>query len=136
MKLLLLVEDNESDEKLAVRALRKSGLEHDIAIVRDGAEALRYLFAAVTVLPCVVLLDLQLPRIDGLDVLRQIRAHETTRFLPVVILTASTRREDIAAAYAAGANAFVRKSLDFAPFVEAMKAIGMFWLHVNEQPNY
>ena len=140
-KLLLLVEDNATDEKLAVRALTKSGVMHSVVVARDGAEALDYLFGTGThagrdprVLPAVMLLDLQLPRIDGLEVLRKVRASEATRDLPVVILTASARDEDIARGYELGANAYVRKSVEFAAFSEAIKTIAMFWLGLNELP--
>jgi two-component system response regulator len=141
-KLLLLVEDNESDEKLAVRALTRSGIPHSVVVARDGAKALDYLFATGShagrdrsVLPVVVLLDLQMPRIDGLEVLRRIRANDDTRCLPVVILTASRRSEDIARGYLLGANAYVRKSVEFPEFAEAMKAIAVFWLQLNELPS-
>jgi two-component system, response regulator len=140
-KVLLLVEDNATDEKLAVRALMKSGVAPSVVIARDGAEALDYLFATGihagrdrSVLPALVLLDLQLPRIDGLEVLRRIRANDGTRCLPVVILTASRRSEDIARGYSFGANAYVRKSVEFAEFAEAMRTIGVFWLQMNELP--
>jgi two-component system response regulator len=140
-KLVLLVEDNATDEKLAVRALARSGVAHSLVIVRDGAEALDYLFATGThaqrdnaLVPAVVLLDLQLPRIDGLEVLRRIRADHRTKHLPVVVLTASRRVEDIEKCYALGGNAFVRKSVEFQDFLEAMKTIALFWLSLNEAP--
>jgi two-component system response regulator len=140
-KIVLLVEDNATDEKLAVRALVRSGVAHGIVVVRDGAEALDYLFATgthaerdKTDLPAVILLDLQLPRIDGLEVLRRIRADNRTKHLPVVVLTASKRVEDIAKSYALGGNAFVRKSVEFQEFLEAMKTIAAFWLVLNEPP--
>jgi two-component system response regulator len=139
--ILLLVEDNPTDEKLTIRAFKKSGLANDIVVVRDGAEALDYLFATgaysgrdPTMLPAVVLLDLKLPRIDGLEVLRRIRANELTRCLPVVILTASKESEDIARGYSLGANAYVRKPVDFVEFVEAAKTLGLFWLLLNQAP--
>jgi two-component system response regulator len=138
-KALLLVEDNPTDEKLTIRAFRKSGTANEIVVVRDGAEALDYLFATGQyenrdpgVLPAVVLLDLKLPRIDGLEVLRRIRAHEPTRCLPVVILTASREHDDIARGYSLGANAYVRKPVDFGEFAEAAKTLGLFWLLLNE----
>jgi two-component system response regulator len=140
-KVLLLVEDNPSDEKLTLRAFKKSGVSNDIVVVRDGAEALDYLFGTgkfdgrdTTALPAVVLLDLKLPRIDGLEVLRRVRADERTKCLPVVILTASKEHEDIARGYSLGANAYVRKPVDFAEFAEAAKTVGLFWLLLNEPP--
>ncbi len=138
-KIILLVEDNPSDEKLTVRAFKKSGVANEIVIVRDGAEALDYLFATgshagrdVTELPSIVLLDLKLHRIQGLEVLRRIRADERTKLLPVVILTSSNEDEDIARSYSLGANAYVRKPLEFSAFVEAARTLGLFWLLLNE----
>jgi two-component system response regulator len=140
-KVLLLVEDNPSDEKLTLRAFKNSGVTNEIVVVRDGAETLDYLFGTgkfegrVTAdLPAVMLLDLKLPRIDGLEVLRRVRADERTRCLPVVILTASKEHEDIARGYSLGANAYVRKPVDFAEFAEAAKTVGLFWLLLNEPP--
>jgi two-component system, response regulator len=140
-KMLLLVEDNPTDEKLTIRAFKKSGVSNDIVVVRDGAEALDYLFATgkyqgrdLGVLPAVVLLDLKLPRIDGLEVLARIRADDRTRCLPVVILTASKEHEDLVRGYSLGANAYVRKPVDFAEFAEAAKTLGLFWLLLNEPP--
>jgi two-component system response regulator len=141
IKVLLLVEDNPSDEKLTVRAFQKSGVRNEIVVVRDGAEALDYLFATGTykgrdasILPAVVLLDLKLPKIDGLEVLRRVRENERTKCVPVVILTASKEHEDIASGYSLGANAYVRKPVDFAEFAEAAKTLGLFWLLLNEPP--
>jgi two-component system response regulator len=137
-KTVLLVEDNETDEKLTLRAFKKSGVANEIFVVRDGAEALDYLFAAGPYenrdagLPAVVMLDLKLPRIDGLEVLRQIRADGRTKLLPVVILTASKESEDLVRGYALGANAYVRKPVDFGEFAEAVKTLGLFWLRLNE----
>ena len=140
-KALLLVEDNPTDEKLTVRAFKKSGVANEVVVVRDGAEALDYLFAMgkyaardPSVLPAVVMLDLKLPRIDGLEVLRRIRANERTQCLPVVILTASKEHEDIARGYSLGANPYVRKPVDFSVFAEAAKTLGLFWLLLNELP--
>ena len=140
-KKLLLVEDNESDEKLTIRAFRKSNLENEIAVARDGEEALDYLFGtgkyasvAGAELPAVVLLDLKLPRIDGLEVLRRIRADERTRLVPVIILTSSKEDEDRSQGYSLGANAYVRKPVSFSEFTEAMRTLGMFWLVMNEPP--
>jgi two-component system, response regulator len=140
-KVLLLVEDNPTDEKLTVRAFKKSGVTNDIVVVRDGAEALDFLFATgkyerrpTAALPAVVLLDLKLPRIDGLEVLRRIRADDRTKRLPVVILTASKEHEDIVRGYSLGANAYGRKPVDFVEFAEAAKTLGLFWLLLNEPP--
>jgi CheY-like chemotaxis protein len=140
-KVILLVEDNESDEKLTIRAFKKSSVSNQIEVVRDGAEALEYLFGTgrhagrdTSVLPTVALLDLKLPRVDGLEVLRQIRASDRTKFLPVVVLTASREDEDLVRSYSLGANAYVRKPVDFAEFAEAARVLGLFWLLLNEAP--
>lgn len=139
-KTILLVEDNPTDEKLTLRGFQKSGLANEIVVVRDGAEALDYLFctgvhaAREHSLPSLILLDLKLPRIDGLEVLRRIRADERTKVLPVVVLTGSREEEDVARSYALGANAYVRKPVEFADFVQAAKALGLFWLLLNEPP--
>ncbi|MEJ7597585.1 MAG: response regulator [Kofleriaceae bacterium] len=138
-KIILLVEDNPSDEKLTLRAFKKSGVANEITVVRDGAEALDYVFGTgthagrdITQLPSIVLLDLKLPRVEGLEVLRRIRADERTKLLPVVILTSSKEEEDIARSYSLGANAYVRKPVEFSEFVEAAKTLGLFWLLLNE----
>src|ERR1043165_2995393 len=137
-KLILLVEDNASDEKLALLAFKRSGVPCEIAVARDGADALDYLFVTgkyqdrdVTARPVVVLLDLKLPRISGLDVLRQIRAKPETRLLPVVVLTAPREDEDLTRAYSLGANAYLRKPVDFVEFSEAAKTLAAFWLQFN-----
>lgn len=141
MKLILLIEDNESDEILTVRALEKAQVANEIVVVRDGEEALAYLFGTgayegrdLSQLPTVVLLDLNLPKIGGLDVLRRVRAHERTRHLPVVVLTSSGEERDVVQSYQLGANAYVRKPVDFNEFAQATKALGLFWLLVNEPP--
>lgn len=141
MKLILLVEDNESDELLTVRALEKSGVPSEIAVARDGAEALDYLFATgrhrgrdAKAIPCVVLLDLNLPKIGGLEVLRRIRADARTRHLPVVVLTSSDEEQDVTGSYDRGANAYVRKPVDFVQMTEAARTLGLFWLGLNEAP--
>jgi two-component system response regulator len=140
-KRILLVEDNESDEKLTVRALAKCGVSNEVIVTRDGAEALDYLFATgahtgrdVSDLPTVVLLDLNLPKIEGLEVLRQIRADSRTHLLPVVILTSSNEDEDRLRGYSLGANAYVRKPVEFSEFAAAAKTLGLFWLLLNEIP--
>jgi two-component system response regulator len=138
-KVILLIEDNTSDEKLTVLALKKCGVANDVVIVRDGAEALDYLFCTgkfatrdTSVIPSLVLLDLKLPRVDGLEVLRRIRADPRTKMLPVVILTSSNEEEDVRRGYALGANAYVRKLVGFAEFAEAAKTLALFWLLLNE----
>ena len=140
-KLVLLVEDNASDEKLTLLALKKCQVENQVTVARDGAEALDFLFATgshatrdAAHLPTLVLLDLKLPKIDGLEVLRRIRADDRTRDLPVVVLTSSRQDEDLSQGYAFGANAYVRKPVDYAEFVEAARTLGVFWLSVNEVP--
>jgi CheY-like chemotaxis protein len=140
-KVILLVEDNASDEKLTVLAFKRCGVSNEIVVMRDGAAALDYIFATgphagrhAGPLPTIVLLDLKLPRIDGLEVLRRIRADERTRRLPVIVLTSSRQDEDVLQSYALGANAYVRKPVEFAAFVEAAKTLGLFWLLMNEPP--
>jgi two-component system response regulator len=138
-KVILLVEDNASDEKLTLHAFKKCGVSNEVVVVRDGAAALDYVFATGQhagrdpgALPTVVLLDLKLPRVDGLEVLRRMRADERTKLLPVVILTASKEEEDVVRSYSLGANAYVRKPVVFAAFAEAAKTLGLFWLLLNE----
>nr|WP_260293753.1 response regulator [Sedimenticola hydrogenitrophicus] len=140
-KPILLVEDNADDEVLALRALSKSNISNPIVVARDGAEALDYLFAQGQYadrdsrdLPAVVLLDLKLPKIDGLEVLRRIRGNEQTRVLPVVILTSSRQDEDLVSSYNLGANSYVRKPVDFIEFVAAVGQLGIYWLLLNELP--
>ncbi|HEY6561344.1 MAG TPA: response regulator [Polyangiaceae bacterium] len=140
-KVLLLVEDNASDEKLTIRAFNKSNVVNEIVVVRDGEEALEYLFGTgrydgrdVIDLPAVVLLDLKLPRIDGLEVLRRVRADERTKLVPVIILTSSKEDEDRTRGYSLGANAYVRKPVAFSEFTEAIRTLGLFWLVLNEPP--
>jgi two-component system, response regulator len=136
-KALLLVEDNPTDAKLLLRAFARWNLAKEIAIANDGVEALEFLHGGgekQRPLPALVLLDLKLPRIDGLEVLRRIREHERTRHLPVVVLTSSREDEDLARSYSFGANAYVRKPVNFSEFVEAAKTLGLFWLVLNEAP--
>jgi CheY-like chemotaxis protein len=138
-KLILLVEDNASDEKLALLAFKKAGVPCTIVVARDGADALDYVFAAgkyagrdPAARPAVILLDLQLPRVSGLEVLRQIRAGVDTKLLPVVVLTASREDQDLLRSYALGANAYIRKPVDFLEFTETARTLGTFWLGCNE----
>jgi two-component system, response regulator len=140
-RVILLIEDNASDEKLTILAFRKCGVVNEIVVERDGAAALDYLFRTgrhvdrdPSVLPAVILLDLKLPKIDGHEVLRRIRADERTKLLPVVVLTASKEEEDILRSYSLGANAYVRKPVEFNAFAEAAKTLGLFWLLMNEAP--
>ena len=140
-KSILLVEDNPDDEILTVRALKKNNILNDIIVVRDGAEALDYLFGAgsyadrdMTVMPQLILLDLKLPKIDGLEVLRRVRGDERTRLLPVVVLTSSSEEQDVIESYRLGANSYIRKPVDFNQFSEAVKNLGLYWLVLNESP--
>jgi two-component system response regulator len=139
-KVILLVEDNPDDEELTLRALQRNNIRNDVVVARDGAEALDLLFAKGShagqppVQPTVVLLDLKLPKIDGLEVLRRIRADERTRLFPVVILTSSREEQDLIAGYEGGANSYVRKPVDFGKFVEAVRHLGLYWLVINENP--
>jgi len=140
-KVILLVEDNPDDEALTLRALRKHNVTNHVVVARDGAEALDYLFASgqhvdrdVGETPQVILLDLKLPKIDGLEVLRRIRDDHRTKLLPVVILTSSKEEEDILNGYRLGANSYVRKPVEFVEFTDAVRQLGLFWLLLNEPP--
>jgi two-component system response regulator len=140
-KFILLVEDNPDDEALTLRALKKNNLANGVVVARDGAEAVDFLFGTgahagrdITDLPEIVLLDLQLPKLDGFEVLRRIRAHEVTKALPVVILTSSKEERDIAQGYRDGCNSYVRKPVNFDEFVDAARQLGMYWLLLNEGP--
>jgi len=140
-KTILLVEDNADDEALAFRALMKNNIANQLIVARDGAEALDYLFGTgqyagrdVKLGPQVVLLDLNLPKISGLEVLRQLRANERTKHLPVVILTSSNEEQDRLRGYDNGANSYVRKPVDFNQFIESVRQLGLYWLILNEQP--
>jgi len=139
-KVILLVEDNPDDEALTLRAFAKNTIGNRIVVVRDGAEALDWLFRRGTHAerhepdPQVVLLDLKLPKVDGLEVLRQLRADPKTKFLPVVILTSSKEESDLLRGYELRANSYIRKPVDFARFVESVREIGMYWLVLNEPP--
>lgn len=135
-KLILLVEDNADDVELTLRALRESNVANQVTVARDGVEALNDLLVPGKLprLPELVLLDLKLPRIDGLEVLRRMRADERTRLLPVVILTSSTEEEDMIKSYSLGANSYVRKPVNFAEFVQAVHQLGLYWLVLNLAP--
>jgi len=132
---ILLVEDNPDDELLTLRALRKNNIVNNVTVARDGAEALEHLFSdgsSDVTLPGLILLDLKLPKVDGLEVLRKIRADERTQIIPVVVLTSSKLDEDVIASYRNGANGYVRKPVKFSEFVEAISTLGLFWLLLNE----
>jgi len=138
-KIILLVEDNPSDVGLTRRALAKSHVANELVVAEDGREALDYLFGAgahagrdVTEMPALVLLDLKLPKVDGLQVLRQIRADDRTSRLPVVILTTSREEQDVAQSYDLGANSYIRKPVDFTQFAQAVEQMGLYWLVLNE----
>jgi CheY-like chemotaxis protein len=140
-KTILLVEDDPDDEALAIRALKKNNIKNEVVVARDGVEVLNYLFGRETYagrdlseMPQVVLLDLKLPKMDGLEVLRQIRANELTKLLPVVILTTSKEDQDIISSYSLGANSYIRKPVDFIQFAEAVRQLGLYWLLLNEAP--
>jgi two-component system, response regulator len=139
--IILLVEDNPDDVELTLRAFRKSKILNEIVVVTDGVEALDYVFATgahagrdTKATPEVILLDLKLPKMGGLEVLRRLRADERTRRIPVVVLTSSNEERDILSSYDLGANSFVRKPVDFAQFVDAAQHLGLYWLVMNEAP--
>ncbi len=132
--LILLVEDNEDDIELTKRAFARVNLKNDVVVVKDGEQALAFLAAHDQALPEIVLLDLKLPKIDGLEVLREIRKNERTRMLPVIVLTSSAEQRDIVESYRLGANSYVRKPVDFAEFVEATRQLGLYWLVLNQGP--
>jgi CheY-like chemotaxis protein len=140
-KVILLVEDNPDDEALTLRALKKNNIGNEVVIARDGAEALDYLFGTggyagrdMTVMPAMTLLDLKLPKVDGLEVLKQLRDDDRTTLLPVVILTSSKEEQDLINGYRLGANSYIRKPVDFTQFVEAVRQLGLYWLVLNESP--
>jgi two-component system response regulator len=140
-RVILLVEDNPDDEALTLRAFRKNNVSHRVVVARDGVEALDYLFATGSHAerdpgadPRLVLLDLKLPRIDGLEVLRRIRSDPRTRLLPVVILTSSKEQQDMLDGYGLGANSYVQKPVDFARFIQAVEQLKLYWLVLNEFP--
>jgi two-component system response regulator len=140
-KLILLVEDNPDDQALTLRALDKNGIRNRVVVMRDGAEALDYLFAqgsyagrAPEDFPALVLLDLKLPKVDGLEVLKGMRSDERTRRVPVVILSSSNEQRDITAGYDMGANSYVRKPVDFGQFTDTIRQLGLYWLELNVSP--
>ena len=140
-EVILLVEDNPDDEALTILALKRNNITNDVVVARDGVEALDYLFATgvhsgrdVNELPQLVLLDLKLPRADGHEVLRRIRADERTRRLPVVVLTSSKEDQDLIDSYNLGANSYIQKPVDFTQFTEAVRQLGLYWLVLNEPP--
>ena len=140
-KAILLVEDNTDDEALTLRALTRNNIGNEVVVARDGEEALEWLFAEgryagrdMHEQPALVLLDLKLPKIGGLDVLRRMRENPVTRLIPVVILTSSREEDDRLKGYSNGANSYVRKPIDFAHFVEAVRQVGLYWLVLNEPP--
>lgn len=140
-KLILLVEDNRDDEELTLMAFERSGLEYEMDVVRDGAEVLDYLFLTGKYSdrhpkqqPTLVLLDLNLPKVSGLEVIRRLRADAKTRSLPVVVLTTSNEQEDMMNSYELGCNSYVRKPVNFTDFLVASRQLGLYWLHLNEFP--
>jgi CheY-like chemotaxis protein len=140
-KMILLVEDNPDDELLTLRALKQNHIFNEVVVVRDGAEALDYLFGTgkhsgrdLSRMPEVILLDLKLPKIDGLEVLRRTRENARTKLLPIVILTTSKEESDLIDSYKLGANSYIRKPVDFSEFAEAVRQLGLYWLLLNEPP--
>jgi len=139
---ILLVEDNPDDEALTLRALKKNNITNEVVVARDGVEALDYLFASGThagrdsrLMPQIILLDLKLPKLDGLEVLKRLRTDARTKLLPVVVLTSSSEERDMVASYDLGANSYVRKPVDFAEFIEAVRNLGLYWLLLNQTPS-
>jgi two-component system response regulator len=139
-KVILLIEDNPDDEALTLRALKKNNITNEVVVLRDGAEALDYFFGTgkytgrdTTLMPQVTLLDLKLPKLDGLEVLRQLRANPRTKLIPIVILTSSNEEQDRLKGYGLGANSYVRKPVDFNQFIDAVRQLGLYWLLLNEQ---
>jgi len=138
-KMILLVEDNPDDVELTLRALKKHNVTNGIVVVNDGAEALDYLFGTgvyagrdISIMPVVIILDLKLPKVDGLEVLKRLRSDVRTKFVPVVVLTTSSEDEDLAQSYANGANSYIRKPVDFDQFSEAVRQLKMYWVLLNE----
>lgn len=140
--MILLVEDNADDEALTLRAFKKNNIGNEIVVARDGVEALDFLFGTgayegrdIRQMPELILLDLKLPRLDGLEVLRRLRADGRTKLLPVVILTSSKEEQDLVNGYSLGANSYVRKPVDFTQFIESVRQLGLYWLVLNERPS-
>jgi CheY-like chemotaxis protein len=140
-KIIFLVEDNPDDEALAIRALKRNHISNQIIVAHDGVEALDYLFGTgvyagrdISLKPTVILLDLKLPRIDGIEVLRRLREDDRTKLLPVVVLTTSSEEQDMLDSYSLGCNSYIRKPVDFIEFTEAVRQLGMYWLLMNEPP--
>jgi two-component system response regulator len=138
-RVILLVEDDPNDEMLTLRALRKHKIDAKVVVTRDGVEALDYLFGTgayaardLDVMPTVILLDLKLPKVDGLEVLRRLRTNERTRFLPVVILTSSREEQDLMKGYSLGANSYIVKPVEFETFIEAIGQLGLYWMRLNQ----
>jgi two-component system, response regulator len=138
-RVILLVEDDAKDEALTLRALKKSNVMNPVVVARDGKEALDYLFCEGahagrerSAMPQVILLDLKLPKLDGIEVLQALRQHEATRLLPVVVLTSSVEEQDLVRCYSLGANSYMRKPVDFSQFIDAVKQLGLYWLVLNE----
>ncbi|HMH14795.1 MAG TPA: response regulator [Edaphobacter sp.] len=133
-KMILLVEDDPDHELLTIRALKKSNIANDVRVARDGEEAINLLFGENAIQPQVILLDLKLPKIDGLEVLRRIRTSDATRMMPVVVLTSSDEERDVVRSYQLGVNSYIRKPVNFNDFAEATRQLGMYWLVLNECP--
>jgi two-component system response regulator len=140
-RVILLVEDNPDDEMLTLRAFKQNNIANEVIVARDGAEALEYLFGTgqyekrdLSIMPAVILLDLKLPKVDGLEVLRRLRADDRTKRLPVVILTSSKEERDIVSSYDLGANSYIHKPVDFDRFTKAVGQLGLYWLLLNELP--
>ena len=138
---ILLVEDNPNDVELTLRALKKYNITNKVHVVKDGAEALEYIFATgayasrdINCIPKVILLDLKLPKVDGLEVLRQIKSNERTKLIPVVVLTSSKEERDLVESYRLGANSYITKPVDFESFVKAVSELGLYWLLLNQPP--
>ena len=133
-RLIMLVEDDPDHELLTIRALKKSNVANDVRVARDGEEAIDMLFGPNAIKPQVILLDLKLPKVEGLEVLRRIRASDVTRMLPVVVLTSSDEERDVIASYQIGVNSYIRKPVNFNDFAEATRQLGLYWLVLNECP--